>query len=861
MNIKLRSAVGIFLLTIGFSSSVCSQERHTQVLQDYITADAGAGFKKKDLQHFAITNIDPSQSLKGDVIKLQQIFNGFPVYGGVATAFYQDGTVKYYADNFEKDYQNATSKVPSISKETAFSKIFESAAVSGSKASYAILDFDAVPTPNLPFAKQRLMYFKKGNDLVLAYEFIFEQIKTPYYWNILVDAHTGEILSKYNLTNTCNFEPQPTAGIGFTEIPASKSNFITEKQPTVYTANNADDATYNVFPFPVESPTFGGRTVVTNPWMLTSSPLGWHNDGTNHYTITRGNNAFTYEDRASMNMPGQSPEGGATRNFNFPYSPNYGYVANQNASITQVFYSVNRVHDIFYKLGFTESARNFQHTNFGAGGIGNDAIIVEGQDGYGYNNAMFSNGPDGFQTKMITYLWDPPYTQHLFYNSPVSATTRILESKVSVPYPWLTATGVTGDVSLSALSTACSAQPASSLTGKIAMVYRTNSCPDTAQLLNLQNAGAAGVIFSNMPSYGTYLDPVIVSDPAITTPSVLITSAEGDYLESLINGGSTVNVTLKNDPTLTPHPDTNFDNGIIAHEYGHGISSRNTGDGYSCLNGAYSREVMNEGWSDFFLLMLTNPEVAYEYNPRGIGTYVINETPYGTGLRNYKYTSNLLLNPDKYGDFTFYDSHRIGAVWANILWELHWKYADKYGFSSDLTSNSTNGSTRAVQLVLDGLKLQECQPTFVSGRDAILAAEMNTTGGADRCMIWKVFARRGVGVNASAGSKTVLNDQVPDFTIPADCLLGTDEIKDMETAVVLYPNPARSEFQIKISNKKLLGKVKVDILDFSGKTVSSFHKVDLNIENHFNINGLPTGVYVVKISGLDFQKSIKLIKD
>ena len=30
--------------------------------------------------------------------------------------------------------------------------------------------------------------------------------------------------------------------------------------------------------------------------------------------------------------------------------------------------------------------------------------------------------------------------------------------------------------------------------------------------------------------------------------------------------------------------DGSLDNGIVAHEYGHGISNRNTGSGSSCLN-------------------------------------------------------------------------------------------------------------------------------------------------------------------------------------------------------------------------------------------------------------------------------------
>jgi hypothetical protein len=83
-----------------------------------------------------------------------------------------------------------------------------------------------------------------------------------------------------------------------------------------------------------------------------------------------------------------SPDGGATRNFNYPFSINDDPFNNQNASITNLFYINNKIHDIFYMFGFTPAARNFQNTNFGLGG-GNDYVQAEAQDGGGTNNANF----------------------------------------------------------------------------------------------------------------------------------------------------------------------------------------------------------------------------------------------------------------------------------------------------------------------------------------------------------------------------------------------------------------------------------------------------------------------------------------
>ena len=53
--------------------------------------------------------------------------------------------------------------------------------------------------------------------------------------------------------------------------------------------------------------------------------------------------------------------------------------------------------------------------------------------------------------------------------------------------------------------------------------------------------------------------------------------------------------------------DGDFDAGVIAHEYGHGVSNRLTGgpSNVSCLSTSKDAEQMGEGWSDFFAVSLT----------------------------------------------------------------------------------------------------------------------------------------------------------------------------------------------------------------------------------------------------------------
>lgn len=73
-----------------------------------------------------------------------------------------------------------------------------------------------------------------------------------------------------------------------------------------------------------------------------------------------------------------------------------------NASVTELFYTCNELHDLFYLYGFDEAyvpprlllrldprltvgnrAGNFQQYNFGKEGLGGDAVIANAQDGSG----------------------------------------------------------------------------------------------------------------------------------------------------------------------------------------------------------------------------------------------------------------------------------------------------------------------------------------------------------------------------------------------------------------------------------------------------------------------------------------------
>jgi hypothetical protein len=65
------------------------------------------------------------------------------------------------------------------------------------------------------------------------------------------------------------------------------------------------------------------------------------------------------------------------------------------------------MHDQLYDLGFTEEAGNFQNDNFGRGGLGNDAVQADAQDGSGVNNANFHAAGWVSRTDADVYLQRP----------------------------------------------------------------------------------------------------------------------------------------------------------------------------------------------------------------------------------------------------------------------------------------------------------------------------------------------------------------------------------------------------------------------------------------------------------------------
>ena len=190
----------------------------------------------------------------------------------------------------------------------------------------------------------------------------------------------------------------------------------------------------------------------------------------------------------------------------------------------------------------------------------------------------------------------------------------------------------------------------------------------------------------------------------------------------------------------TPDRDSSVDGDVVFHEYGHGISNRLIGNGSTALSGIQSG-AMGEGWSDYWAITLNNDGAVGEYS-----------TNNPNGIRRAAYSVPAATVHDSYADVGAggFQVHRDGEVWAATLWDLRTQL----------------GAATTDLLVLNGMKFTPIRPSFLNARDGILQADQNLNGGANRCAIWTVFARHGMGVSAVGNDGTT---HTAATNVPAEC--------------------------------------------------------------------------------------------
>lgn len=702
---------------------------------------------------------------------LQQEVDGVRIFNAISTVAIKGGKVGHFASRFLPNAAGkANSAVPQITAGQAV------------VAAAAHLNLPLNETPagvltdegrqewlfgNCGISKEgiiaKLYYVQDGQTLRLAWSVVIDERSGSDCWNVRIDAATGQFIEKNNYTVSCSFD--------------CKSGTHDHSQAVQQSANApktiAAGPQYNVFELPVEAPNFGGRTLISETNSTVASPYGWHDtDGVDgaDTTITLGNNVHAYEDEDDNNQPGYAPDGGPDLNFDFPLDLNWDTDTNRNAIITNLFYMNNMIHDILYVHGFDEAAGNFQVNNYGNGGEDGDYVRAEAQDGAGLNNANFSTPADGNRPRMQMFLWNPAGPSYITLDPAIAPFTKLNAYQANfgptLKGPFSGKLVLVNDGIDQATDGCDSILNAAEIAGNIAVVDRS-SCSIISQVEKAQAAGAIGVIICN----NVITPPSAPTDPGSTTiPGLMISRAHGDSIKTYLQAGVEFNSTIYPAQMI----DGSLDNGIIAHEYGHGLSNRLTGgpSNSNCLTASSNGQPTDqggEGWSDWLALILTIEPGDVGSSPRGIGTFAFGEAPTGLGIRRFPYSTNPAINSQNYDDVkTSNGVHPIGEIWASTIWDLTWKLIDAEGFDPDWY-NGNAGNNTAMRLIIEGMKLQPCLPGYLDARDGILAADALLYNNAHRCMIWEVFAARGMGKDAQQGEYFNATDQVANFDIPNLC--------------------------------------------------------------------------------------------
>lgn len=853
------------------------ESSYNDVIKFYLNEiNAQYDFVDRDLEELYINDLYYSKNTGITHLYINQYYNNIKIYNAIASVALKNDKVFYFANRFLNNIETRINTInPTIEATSAINQLINELQLGNNNSlqleneQQNVKTFSSEELSSEPIVAE-LVFVKRDNELKLAWNVVLFTKNNDHWWNAHLDAVTNEIMELNDMILSCQFT--------HIEMPIeSDTEFDFVQQLNSTTSTLVDGSSYNVFTLPSESPNHGSRQLISDAADSNSSPFGWHDvDGIAgaDFTITRGNNVWAQEDRNGNGGAGYAPDGTSALNFDFPLDfdqPPAGY---EDAAITNLFYTNNMMHDIWYNHGFDEVSGNFQANNYGNGGLEDDFVFADAQDGSGVNNATFGTPDDGQNPRMTMFLWNPPGPP----GNPLIINTGSLAGEYSgVPAIFgesLTETPITSNLVLAidnnngGSSTdnydACDdITNSSAIVGNIA-VLRRGDCEFGIKILRVELEGAiAAIVVNNVPDAPISMGPGQFGDN-VNIPSIMVSQANGEAIIAALLNGDTIEASLVNNGPY--QVDGDFDNGIIAHEYGHGISNRLTG-GPSNTGCLFNLEQMGEGWSDWFGLMITMKASDTEADARGIGTFAIGQPTTGQGIRPARYSPDFGVNGFTYGDTNnegLSVPHGVGFVWASVLWDLTWAYIDKYGFDPDLY-NGDGGNNKIMKLVIDGLKLQPCNPGFIDGRDALLAADMATTGGVDQCMIWDIFSKRGLGFGAMQGDTASRLDQVQSFTLPpendsslANC--NSLSIKDIErNPINVYPNPTKSS--LNVETMITLGNVSVKILDLNGRIVLAQSFNSLGNKLVLDIAALEKGLYLIEIKGDTFNISEKIIKN
>ncbi len=754
------------------------------IAASYLRKDpARYGLTGADLNDLVVASSYTSEHNGVTHVNLAQHYKNLEVFGATATVnVARDGSVIFVGDSLVSGLRDASGTAVLDATEAveaaadgldlADPKNSRVLSRAGGAEQRTVVSDSGISDEPIP---AKLGWQPTDEGLRLAWQMVIDDSSDDHLWNATVDAETGALLNADDWTAHHNLE----------ELSSNLQRFATAtspEAPEITTPDPVDDgSSYRVFALRKESPNDGPRTLVTNPADNLGSPYGWHDTNGapgSEFTTTQGNNVHAYQDQDNNNAPdfGSSPSGGSSLTFDFPLDLNENPQNYREAATTNLFYWNNIIHDIAYRYGFDEKSGNFQSNNYGRGGTGGDYVRAEAADGGGTNNANFSTpAADGGTPRMQMYLWPSAAGQNQVIVDGVGTYSASWARFGLAP----TMAGLSGQFVFAGTGCTAAAYPASLPAGDWIAVTDggTTACTYLQRAQVAEARGAKTLVIAHNASGAAPVLTAAMTTAPVNIALAAVSQADGNAIKAAIAAGNNIGSVRKN-PNHAGIRDGDLDAGVVIHEYGHGISLRLTGGpGINCLGGD---EQMGEGWSDYFAITMTlDPQLDKPEGARGMGPYVRFEGDRsGGGIRPRPYSRNMEIQPFTYDGIktggwlngtSLAVPHGIGHAWASVLWDMTWDLIDRHGFNPNVYGSwNTGGNNLSLQLVMDGLKFQGCNPGFVRGRDAIIASDAALTGGENACTLWASFARRGLGYSAVQGT-TNRNDNSEAFDTHPSC--------------------------------------------------------------------------------------------
>lgn len=599
-------------------------------------------------------------------------------------------------------------------------------------------------------ARIKPVYFPLPNKLEPAYMVELDLAKSDAHdaaaWSAVVSARDGELLSTTSLIAHQSFSYN--VYVDDDDVPWPNP-FGDQLKPYIAGA----------FPEPV------APRLVTLESMNTRGDV-WLPAGA---TTTVGNNVAAYTDQGGRDgFDGDDIIGELSSADTFGYTYDFSLAPGANeaqsrASVVQLFYTINYMHDLFYDHGFDEDAGNAQDDNYGRGGVAGDRMRAEALDFSGTNNANMYTPSDGASPRMQMFEFTSSAVDRVSVLAPVELVGEMPTGQADYP-PFFDVTGELvavndGDDEGGSGSFADGCQQfvnGDQVTDKIALIDR-GSCSFIQKLQNAQEVGAKGVLIINNDTQ----NPDRVFDmggieATITTPAMMISWSNGQALRQAMTSEA-VEVRL----IALQNQDAALDADIVTHEWGHYLYGRLTQNNGNTLQAGG----LNEGNSDFVALLIAAREedTLQAGNAMFQGAYPMGQYAghrYWTGTRRLAYSTAMDINPLTFrhisdreplppGIFDAVDNsevHNSGEIWSNAMWECYAALLNKHGF--------TDGRERMLDYLVAGLKLFPRDTTFMEARDSILAG-VRAYDEDDFRTCFFTFAERGMGVGARAPGRYV----------------------------------------------------------------------------------------------------------